>query len=124
MGMNRITRRIVACIACWAMLFAALAPSLAQATAGSKADFWAEICSVGGTRLVKLSVDQAGQDMVHVKHCPFCATHADAVTMPQSAGFVLPVLQLPESYPFLFFHAPRPLQAWTVAQSRAPPAVS
>ena len=126
--MNRITRRFAAWIACCAMLFAALAPSVSHALSMAQGDIWSEICSVGGSKFVKLSVDQdasaapATEDAIHVEHCPFCATHTEPLVLPPNAGFILPLIDTQDTHPFLFFQAPRPLAIWTAAQSRAPPA--
>lgn len=129
MGMKRITRRFAAWIACFAILFAALAPSISHAVSVSRGDTWAEICSsVGGTKFVKVSVgqdaiaDPATQDVVHLEHCPFCATHAGSFALPPNAGFVIPLIETQDTHPFLFLQSPHPLAIWSVAQSRAPPA--
>ncbi|MGZ8292613.1 MAG: DUF2946 domain-containing protein [Telluria sp.] len=126
--MKRITRRFAAWIACFAMLVAALAPSVSHAFSVSPGGTWSEICSVGGTKFVKVSLDQGGiadpatQDSIHLEHCPFCATHAGSFVLPPNAGFILPLIETQDTHPFLFFQAPHPLAIWTVAQSRAPPA--
>jgi hypothetical protein len=128
MGMNTVTRRFVAWIACFAMLFAALAPSIAQAMSAARGETWAEICSVTGPKFVKTSAgqdaaaDPVKQQTLHIKHCPFCATHAGSFALPPQPGFSIPLLDTPESHPLLFFRSPRPLSIWTTAQSRAPPA--
>ena len=127
MGMKLVTRRLLAWIACLAMLFAALAPSMSHAMTSVQGDTWAEICTAGGAKMVKVG---AGQDItsglqtpdaLHLEHCPFCATHAGATAPPPSAGFVLPLVVTQAAFPSLYFHAPRPLPVWTAAQSRAPP---
>lgn len=128
MGMKRVTRRFAAWIACFAMLFAALAPSVSHALSVSHGETWTEICTVGGTKLVKVSVDKGGiadpatQDSIHLEHCPFCATHAGSFALPPNAGFTIPLIETQETHPFLFFQSAHPLPIWTVAQSRAPPA--
>ncbi|MFC0132847.1 DUF2946 domain-containing protein [Massilia eurypsychrophila] len=128
MEMRRITHRFAAWIACFAMLVAALAPSVSHALSMSRGGTWSEICSVGGTKFVKVSLDQGGiadpatQDSIHLEHCPFCATHAGSFALPPNAGFILPLIETQDTHPFLFFQAPHPLAIWTVAQSRAPPA--
>jgi hypothetical protein len=128
--MNAITRRCAAWIACLAMLFAALAPSVAHAMAASRGEVWAEICSVAGIKLVKTSTGDAAaaaqdqQQSLHVEHCPFCATHADSFALLPGHSFSIPVLDAPELHPRLFFQAPHPLPIWTSAQSRAPPALA
>jgi len=128
MGMKRITRRFAAWIACFAMLFAALAPSVSHALSMSRGETWSEICSVGGKKFVKVSVDQRGiadratQDSIHLEHCPFCATHAGSFALPPNVGLTILLIETQDTHPFLFFQSPHPLAIWTVAQSRAPPA--
>jgi hypothetical protein len=124
--MTRLTRRCVAWIACFAMLFAALAPSLAQAMSASRGEAWAEICSVSGPKFVKASpdADSVKQQTMHLEHCPFCATHADTAALLPLPSLAIAALATPASHPFLFFRAPRPLSIWTTAQSRAPPALA
>jgi len=117
--MNHITRSVAAWIACFAILFAALAPSISQAVTISQGGSWVEICSASGTRLVKAD---SGDATLHIDHCPFCATHAVPLGLLPNAGFVLPLPDTAALYPSLFYHAPRTLPAWTYAQSRAPPA--
>ena len=127
MGMTLIMRRWAAWVACFAVLFAALAPSLSHAMAASQGDAWAEICTVGGAKLVKVSVASADaadfgqQDQQHLEHCPFCATHAGSFALLPGAGYVLPLLETYDTFPSLYFQSPRPLPIWTRAQSRAPP---
>ena len=126
--MKKLTRRLAAWVACFAMLFAALAPSVSHALSISRGATWAEICSVGGSKFVKVSADKgelpgsATQDSTHLEHCPFCATHATSVALPPSTGFTFLLIEVQETRPFLFFQSPHPLPIWTVAQSRAPPA--
>jgi hypothetical protein len=127
MEMKRAARRFAAWIACFAMLFAALAPSVSHALSVSRGDAWPEICSVGGAKFVKAGVDRgaiadpAAQDSSHLEHCPLCATHAGSFALPPSAGFTIPLIETQDTHPFLFFRSPHPLAIWTVAQSRAPP---
>lgn len=109
------------------MLFAALAPSISHAMARARGATWAEICSVGGVRLVKLNLpagagEPAKQGVIHLEHCPFCATHAGSFALLPPSRFSLQVSDNPAFYPRLFYQSPRPLPAWTAAQSRAPPA--
>jgi hypothetical protein len=128
MGMKNVTRHFAAWLACCAILFAALAPSVSQAVAASFGGTWAEICSVGGAKFVKVATADAvtpvsdSQDMPHFEHCPFCATHAGSFALLPGAGVAIPLLEPESTHPFLFFQAPSPLPVWTTAQSRAPPA--
>jgi len=119
------------CFAAWlasiAMLFAALAPSMSQAMAVMSGDTWTEICSTGGTRIVKVTsatgdvADHAPSDVGHVDHCPLCATHAGSFALPPGAGYSVPLIDTRETHPFLFFQSPQPLATWNRAQARAPP---
>lgn len=129
MGINKVTRRFAAWIACLAILFAALAPTLAHAVLASPGQSWAEVCSVSGARMVQVGGDQGNmadplsKQSLHVEHCPFCATHAGAFALPgggRALSFALPAT--PQRHPTLFLQAPHPLPVWTTAQSRAPPA--
>jgi hypothetical protein len=125
--MRTITRRFAAWIACFAMLFAALAPSVSHALALSQGETWSEICSVAGKKFVKVGLDQgergdtSSQDGLHLEHCPFCATHAGTLFLPTNAGLTIALIDTEATQPLLFLRSPRPLAIWTKAQSRAPP---
>lgn len=126
--MKRVTRRFAAWIACFAMLFAALAPSVSHALSMSRGETWSEICSVAGKKFVKLGVaqgkiaDPVTQESIQLEHCPFCATHAGPLGLPPPSGFTILMIDTQETHPFLFLQSPQPLAIWTAAQSRAPPA--
>ena len=129
MVMNTITRRFAAWIACCAMLFAALAPSISHAMSAARGDAWTEICSADGVKMVKAmdgQGDPAAGDVDkssgHLEHCPFCATHPSSVTLLPGSAWSIPIVVGHDRYPPLFFQSPSPLAAWTPAQSRAPPA--
>jgi hypothetical protein len=116
-------RRFAAWIACLAMLFAALAPSVSHAMAAAQGDAWTEICSASGIKMVK--ADMAGdteQASPHLEHCAFCATHPDALAVLSSKAWSIPVLAGREDFPPLFYQSSSPLANWSPAQSRAPPA--
>ena len=133
MGMTLFTRRLAAWIACFAILLAALAPSISQAVANAKQQSgsgWAEICSVAGIRFVQVVEDGTTEDgksagkAMQMEHCAFCSTHAGSVGLPPTS----PVLPLPVAmgtaiFPALYYQSPAPLFIWSTAQSRAPPAL-
>lgn len=130
MGMTLFTRRFAAWIACFAILLAALAPSISQAVANAKQESgsgWAEICSVAGIRFVQVvQGDDGAADgkAMQMEHCAFCSTHAGSVGLPPAS----PVLPLPVAsgttiFPALYYQSPSPLFIWSTAQSRAPPAL-
>ncbi|MEJ7806349.1 MAG: DUF2946 domain-containing protein [Telluria sp.] len=126
MVLHSITRRFAAWIACCAMLFAALAPSLSHAMAAARGDTWTEICSAAGIKLVKVAHGQgdptdAQPTQNHLEHCAFCATHPSSVSLPPGSGWSMPLIDGGDTRPSLFFQSPSPLAIWTLAQSRAPP---
>ena len=129
MGMTLFTRRFAAWIACFAILLAALAPSISQAVANAKQESgsgWAEICSVAGIRFVQLDDGAAdgksGGKAMQMEHCAFCSTHAGSVGLPPTSP-VLPLLVASGTaiFPALYYQSPSPLFIWSTAQSRAPP---
>ena len=132
MGMTLFTRRFAAWIACFAILLAALAPSISQAVANAKQESgsgWAEICSVAGIRFVQVDDDGAadeksGGKAMQMEHCAFCSTHAGSVGLPPTSP-VLPLLVASGTaiFPALYYQSPSPLFIWSTAQSRAPPSL-
>ena len=131
MGMTLFTRRFAAWIACFALLLAALAPSISQAVANAKQESgsgWAEICSVAGIRFVQVDAGatddgkSAGKAM-QMEHCAFCSTHAGSVGLPPSPIMPLPVASGTAIFPALYYQSPAQLFIWSTAQSRAPPAL-
>ena len=133
MGMTLFTRRLAAWIACFAILLAALAPSISQAVANAKQQSgsgWAEICSVAGIRFVQVVEDGTTEDgksagkAMQMEHCTFCSTHAGSVGLPPtSPALPLPVISGTAIFPALYYQSPAPLFIWSTAQSRAPPAL-
>ena len=129
MGMTSFTRRFAAWIACFAILLAALSPSIYQAVANAKQESgsgWAEICSVAGIRFVQVDDDGAadgksGGKAMQMEHCAFCSTHAGSVGLPPSPMLPLPVASGTAIFPALYYQSPSPLFIWSTAQSRAPP---
>jgi hypothetical protein len=121
-------RRLFAWIALAAILGLALAPTLARALASDGAAEWMQICSAQGSKLVAVADlapgEQPGPSTAGLEHCPFCALHPPAPPPTQLRfSFALPASR-PALYPSLFFSAPRPLFAWSVAHPRAPPVLS
>ena len=133
MGMTLFTRRFAAWIACFAILLAALAPSISQAVANAKQESgsgWAEICSVAGIRFVQVlqaddgaADEKSGGKAMQMEHCAFCSTHAGSAGLPPSPVLPLPVASGTAIFPALYYQSPSPLFIWSTAQSRAPPAL-
>ncbi|WP_090437159.1 DUF2946 domain-containing protein [Duganella sp. CF458] len=125
--MNRNSRlhRFTAWLACLAMVFAVLAPSISRAQSG---DGWIEICTTGGMKLVKITDADSSQkpsgSLIHGEHCPFCATHTDIAGPIPASPIVIHPAGLVSAVPRLFLQVPRTLFTWAPAQSRAPPAAA
>jgi hypothetical protein len=130
MKTTRTMRRFTAWIASFAILLAALAPSISQAmtAASHMSNEWAEVCTVSGAKLMKVgdsSPSKSGtHKMSHFEHCPFCLSHAVALGLPPDTDMKLPLAAGTHILPTLFYQAQRPLFAWAAAQPRAPPVVS
>ncbi|MNK16060.1 hypothetical protein D3C87_342210 [compost metagenome] len=118
-----------------AILWASLAPSLAQALSlNPQGDHLQRIsvdyCASAGESTLTLDVRQDDRGGGHAgshedgHHCPLCRNPQTGVgILPAS----VPVLPAPAAraigYPPLFFSAGQPLHAWSAAQPRAPPTV-
>lgn len=117
-----MTRHFAAWIACFAILFAAMAPSISHAVSASRGATLVEICSSAGTKMVKLdagSKPAAAADALD--HCMFCTAHANPAGFMLAQEYVFGLIAIGKIHPFLFLHAPHPLAIWTVPQSRGPP---
>lgn len=120
----RARRPLVTWIAIFAILWAALAPSLAHALGTAKTPSWKEVCSVDGAKKLQDDADGSGDPAApaHVfEHCPFCSLHLPALGMPPIAEVDVLDLRLRDEVPLAFFVAPRTPHAWISAQPRAPP---
>jgi hypothetical protein len=132
MKIDRPTQRLTAWIACFAILLAALAPTISHAlAAGGKTNAWLEICSTTANKLIQVADSQNPEKpsipiekSMHFEHCPFCSTHAGSLGLPPPSLSGFAVIANSPSLPILFYHAPRPLFMWAAAQSRAPPSIS
>lgn len=120
-------RLLLSWIALLAVLFSALAPSVSHALAASSPlDGLAEICTVNGVKTVKLSLADGDQPAPkslahHFEHCPYCMSHGGAPALPPANAGTVAVLTGHDTYPPLFYHAPRSLYSWAAANPRAPP---
>jgi ABC-type amino acid transport substrate-binding protein len=128
--MRPATRRLAAWIAGLAVLFGALAPTLARAMAAGPGDAaWTEICTGAGMVRVAVPADSAPDESgsgsgVAGIDCPYCQTHAGSFALPPAPRAVVPVAELFRPLPELAYSSPRPLFAWAASRPRAPPSVS
>lgn len=130
MGMNKLTRRLASWIASFAILLAALAPSLTHSVATAKGDGWIEVCSSTGSKLIQVGSQHLPEQSdpaekgSKLDHCAYCFTPSGPAAPPPSAESVLPAISGKQPQPPLFYQSPRPLFVWAAAHSRAPPVIS
>jgi hypothetical protein len=122
------TGRLTAWIAIFAILLAALAPSVARALSPPQTAMpWTDICSVVGTQAAPTTEPMSGSGQhegMGLKHCPFCLTHAGHFALPATTPDVLPTADsCAEVFP-PSAATPPPRFIRAAAQSRAPPANS
>ncbi|GGX79217.1 DUF2946 domain-containing protein [Massilia dura] len=137
-------------LACCAILMNALAPAVSHALGLERGQqhTW-EICLNDGTRLAGFGeLDEAtflvltdrarpvpaksmqeqmrgqGDETMSMADCGYCLPHAGALGLPPPASLTVPPAAAMPERPYLYYHAPRPLQAWAGARPRGPPAVS
>lgn len=123
--MVRMTRQRIAYawIAALAILFNALAPVVSHSLA-APAERQVEICTAMGIEMVSMSTEPDSSTDNFLKglmHCAYCAPHAGSFALLPQAALVLAVVGGHDVYPPLFYRAPRPLFAWSLAQPRGPP---
>ena len=129
--------RLAAWLACFAVLLAALAPSISHAVSALKGNAaWVEVCTAAGTALVQVPMDQTPDQTpdqapaqpakpMTGEHCVFCGSHAGSIALPASdVSLTIPSVSGKDLLPTLYYRAPRPLFAWSAGQPRAPPALS
>lgn len=123
-----------------AIVFASLAPAISHAFATQSAPLtlWQEICTAQGTKVISSVVIQstASQDTAtqvdladqsaqpHVgalEHCPFCFSHAGAISLPPG-NHVLLVAELNATHALDIYQSPVVHRYFQSAHlSRAPP---
>ncbi|MFZ3003476.1 DUF2946 domain-containing protein [Undibacterium umbellatum] len=127
-------RQLTIWLACFAMLFNGIAPSMANAMTPSKVKAgFIEICSAEGNKLfeiatgkfIKADPDSENQKSKSAKvHCANCLPQADHHFLPPSSPQDVASTKLSEAFPSLFYQSPQTLFSWASAQPRAPPALS
>ncbi|MES2739338.1 MAG: DUF2946 domain-containing protein [Pseudomonadota bacterium] len=131
--LKRVKRTMLyAWIACLALLFSALAPSMSHALAYAGAEAGTiriEVCTADGNKTIV--IDSSGARTVvpdsvqhHLEHCPYCSTHAGSFALPPPAMALFAVLGGHDVFPYLFYNAPARLYTWSSANPRAPPALA
>lgn len=119
--------RVTAWIAIFAILLAALAPSLARALAPpQQAMPWGEICTAAGMQQVAVDAapDSGSHEGSGPRHCPYCLVHAGHFALPSATGSFCPATATGAAAPLPFFVAPPPRLIRPAAAPRAPPSIS
>jgi Protein of unknown function (DUF2946) len=123
MSMHRLRHRWAAWTAVLALLWAALAPALADRPHTSSLREMLQVCSVMGTMMVPMD-DNPSSDTGSPSgsgHCPWCSLQAHTLGLPAPTPLVLALPLARHVAPIAFLQAPRTQHAWTSARSRAPP---
>ena len=123
------TRMLKTWIACLAILFGSLAPSISSALAAANpGSATMEICTRAGIMMVAAdsAPGQAAPDIAqdHLKHCPCCLTQQDPFALLPPLLLVFAIIGGHGLFPSLFYDAPQPLFSWSAANPRAPPATA
>jgi hypothetical protein len=131
---HRLARTRIAWIACLAILFSAFAPLVShamQATAPAPAVMALEVCTALGMTTMPLALaadggegpegSAAGKLHKAMNHCGYCVSHAASHGLPPPPAIAFAAALARDVYPPLYYHSPRPLFPWALAQSRAPP---
>jgi len=106
-------------IAIFAMLMAALAPSVSHFVAVSHhMDHDAATCHVEPTSGGHEPIHRAAALLVD---CEYCTMQADLPLLPQQPHRIDGPLLMVRFLPPLFLHAPAPMFVWLAANPRAPP---
>jgi Protein of unknown function (DUF2946) len=122
--MNFYKNRLIHWIAAFAVAMSALAPTVSQAVSIAQGGHGLamDICAVDGSKIqITIDLDQQTEQANQTQPCPYCLVHT-AITpafitnlkfgAPQSFAFL----------PQLFYQSPKPLTAWVIPPSAAPPA--
>lgn len=116
--------------AAWAVLLAALMPTVAHAWAlgSGSGTAWMEVCTTQGSKWVASDTALDGGSAPGAAHaaesCPYCSLHVPVLGFPPAEPANLPAVSRALVPPAAFLAAPRTLHAWLSTQPRAPPPVS
>jgi len=111
-------------IACFAVLMAALAPTVSQLLAVAEAS--AASMQAGGMHAGATGdpVRNCHTSFAHPlsNHCGYCVMQADLPYLPTPGAGIMPPEPPASMAPLLLHLTPSPLLVWLAAQPRAPPA--
>lgn len=112
---------VIARIALFAILMAALAPAVSRWLASGPDNVVVAVCHTPGQSQSHSDGGHTHEAVLHLDQCGYCAMQADLPALPPLPPYVSAVLHQVRWAPRLFYHAPQPLFAWHGVQSRAPP---
>ena len=118
-------------IACLAILFNAFVPVVSHALSLASPAVQMEVCTAMGVEMLPMTLDggepgkqDADKLLKSMTHCGYCATHAGSFGLPPQPIVVFALDLQRDTFPPLYYLAPRPLFPWSLAQPRAPPAAA
>jgi hypothetical protein len=129
-----ISARLASWIAIAAIVFSALAPTIAHAfpAKNTPQTLWQELCTAQGTKLIQ-STDVAGDPQqipaqnnagIHFEHCPYCFSHAVSVGLPPAtAAFVFVATGQTAQFAASYIAPVLPLYYQSANPSQAPPSL-
>lgn len=122
-------RRLFAWIACLAILLNAFMPVVSHALSFGSAAARVEVCTAMGIEMMMVpdqdhEASASDKLLKSLTHCGYCATHAGSFGLPPQPIAVFALDLQRDTFPPLYYHAPRPLFPWSLAQPRAPPAAA
>ena len=136
-----ISARLASWIAISAIVFTALAPTIAHAfpAKNTPQTLWQELCTAQGTKLITndaipRSIGQLGSQIptqpardkmgMHFEHCPYCFSHAGSVGLPPAtASFLLIATGQTARLAELYIAPVLPLYHQSANPSQAPPSL-
>jgi hypothetical protein len=129
-----ISTRLASWIAIAAIVFSALAPTIAHAfpAKNTPQTLWQELCTAQGTKLIQ-STDVAGDQQqipvqnnagIHFEHCPYCFSHAGSVGLPPAtAAFVFVATGQSAQFAASYIAPVLPFYHQSANPSQAPPSL-
>jgi hypothetical protein len=122
--MTRLSRRLTAWLALFALLFSAAAPVLSATLAQPHAQSYAEVCTPAGIQRVAVGDNVPAPATADQKHCVLCLSGAAAGALPPShLSYGVPEADRSAFVDTALF--PRPSSARDrVAEPRGPPRLS
>lgn len=125
---HRLHRRCIALLAVLAVVFGALAPTVARALVAERGqDAIMQVCTGSGMLMLQADADigtagDSGTAPDLQQHCPWCnVAHAPAAW--PTTELTLPLLPCAQEMPVAFYRAGPTPAVWRGALTRAPPAL-